>query len=97
MPYKLRKAPNRDLYWVINTDTGHKYSIEPIPKERAQKQMNLLRGVMHGFVPRLYAGEDKLENEVGEEVKVMHDMVSRTVAESVISITGGKRSTRSSV
>jgi hypothetical protein len=57
MPYKLRKAPNRDLFWVVNTETGHKHSIEPIPKSRAQRQLNLLRGIDHGFVPRLRAGE----------------------------------------
>jgi alpha-amylase/alpha-mannosidase (GH57 family) len=57
MPYKLRKAPNRDLFWVVNTDTGHKHSIEPIPKSRAQRQLNLLRGIEHGFVPRLRGGE----------------------------------------
>jgi hypothetical protein len=51
MPYKLRKAPKRDLYWVVNVDSGKKHSIEPIPRERAQRQMNLLRGVEHGFVP----------------------------------------------
>lgn len=42
MPYKLRKAPNRDLYWVVNKETGEKYSHEPIPKERAQAQMRAL-------------------------------------------------------
>lgn len=42
MPYKLRKAPNRDLYWVVNKETGEKYSKEPIPKERAKAQMKAL-------------------------------------------------------
>jgi hypothetical protein len=51
MPYKLRKAPNRELFWVVNTDTGKKHSIQPIPRARAQRQMNLLRGIEHGFVP----------------------------------------------
>ena len=35
MPYKLRKAPKKDLYWVVNTDTGEKHSKEPIPRELA--------------------------------------------------------------
>ena len=48
MPFKLRKAPNRDLYWVVNVDTGKKYSKEPIPKERAQAQMRVLINVMEG-------------------------------------------------
>lgn len=42
MPYKLRKAPNRDLYWVVNKETGKKYSNEPLPLERAKAQMKAL-------------------------------------------------------
>ncbi len=41
MPYKLRKAPKRDLYWVVGED-GTKHSKEPIPKERAEAQMKAL-------------------------------------------------------
>ena len=41
MPYKLRKAPNRDLYWVIAQD-GSKMSKDPIPKSRAEKQIKAL-------------------------------------------------------
>jgi hypothetical protein len=40
--YKLRKAPKKDLYWVINKDTKQKHSKEPLPKERAQAQMKAL-------------------------------------------------------
>jgi hypothetical protein len=47
MPYKLRKAPNRDLYWVVAID-GQKKSKEPIPKERAEAQMRALYAVMRG-------------------------------------------------
>lgn len=42
MPYKLRKAPNRDLYWVVNKETGKKHSNEPLPLERAKAQMKAL-------------------------------------------------------
>ena len=42
MPYKLRKAPNRDLYWVVSKDTGKHFSKEPLPKERAMAQMKAL-------------------------------------------------------
>ena len=42
MPYKLRKAPKKDLYWVVNKETGKKYSKEPLPKGRAQAQMRAL-------------------------------------------------------
>lgn len=41
MPYRLRKSPKRDLYWVIGED-GTKHSKEPIPKERAEAQMKAL-------------------------------------------------------
>lgn len=42
MPYKLRKAPNRDLYWVVNKETGKKYSKEPLPYDKAVAQMRAL-------------------------------------------------------
>jgi hypothetical protein len=42
MPYKLRKSRGQDLYWVVNKDTGKKYSNEPLPKEKAQAQMRAL-------------------------------------------------------
>ena len=41
MPYRLRKAPKRDLYWVIGQDGTH-HSKEPLPKERAEAQMKAL-------------------------------------------------------
>lgn len=45
MPYRLRKAPKNkwgdDAYWVIAEDGTHK-SKDPIPKERAKKQMSAL-------------------------------------------------------
>ena len=46
MPYKLRKAPNRDLYWVVGLD-GTKHSTDPIPKERAEAQMRALYAAMN--------------------------------------------------
>ena len=42
MPYVLRKAPKRDLYWVVNKDTKQKYSKDPLPKARAEAQMRAL-------------------------------------------------------
>jgi hypothetical protein len=45
MPYKLRKAPKRDLYWVVGED-GKKHSKEPIPLERAKAQMRALYASM---------------------------------------------------
>ncbi len=38
MPYGLRKSPNKELYWVFNKETGHKFSKLPLPKERALAQ-----------------------------------------------------------
>jgi hypothetical protein len=41
MPYKLRKAPGKELYWVITEDGKH-MSKDPIPKDRAIRQMRAL-------------------------------------------------------
>ena len=40
-PYHIRKAPKRDLYWVIGPDDKH-YSKDPIPKQRAESQRRAL-------------------------------------------------------
>ena len=45
MPYKLRKAPKRDLYWVVGPDGKH-HSKDPLPKERAEAQMKALYSAM---------------------------------------------------
>lgn len=42
MPFGLRKQPKKDLYWVINKETGKKFSKEAMPKERAEAQMRAL-------------------------------------------------------
>lgn len=41
MPFRLRKAPKRELYWVVGED-GKKYSKDPLPKERAEAQRRAL-------------------------------------------------------
>ena len=46
MPYKLRKARNRDLYWVVAVETGKKFSEEPMPLEKAEAQMRVLESAM---------------------------------------------------
>jgi len=51
MPYALRKAPNQELYWVVNRETKHKYSKKPIPLDKAKKQKRLLDAIDHGFIP----------------------------------------------
>lgn len=40
-PFRIRKAPKRDLYWVVGEDGKH-HSKDPIPKERALAQMRAL-------------------------------------------------------
>lgn len=52
MPYKLRKAPKRNLYWVVNKDTGKKHSKDPLPKAKAQAQMKALYAVESGYKMR---------------------------------------------
>ena len=45
MPYKLRKVPKKDLYWVIGEDGKH-HSKEGLPKDKAQAQMRALYASM---------------------------------------------------
>lgn len=40
MPYKLQKSGSG--YYVVNKETGKKYSKQPLPKSRAESQMRLL-------------------------------------------------------
>ena len=49
MPYAIRKKG--DDFAVVNTETG-KVKGTHDTKADAQKQINLLRGVEHGMVPR---------------------------------------------
>ena len=42
MPYKLVKAKNQDLYFVVNKFTNKHYSINPLPLHQAQKQLRAL-------------------------------------------------------
>ena len=52
MPYKLRKAPKRDAYWVINIETGKKHSNDPLPRDRAEAQMRALYASEGGYEMR---------------------------------------------
>lgn len=49
MPYKLRKAPNQEKYWVVGQDGSHK-SKDPLPKARAEAQMRALYAVEGGYI-----------------------------------------------
>ena len=62
MPYKLRKAPNRDLYWVVSLD-GTKHSKEPLPKARAEAQMRALYSAM-----RMEGGGARPDNNTLQQV-----------------------------
>ena len=48
MPYSIRKADSK--FKVVNTETG-KVKGTHATKEKAQNQINLLRGVEHGWKP----------------------------------------------
>jgi hypothetical protein len=48
MPYKLRKAPKKDLYWVVTKETGKHHSKEPLPLARAKKQLAVLNMHLRG-------------------------------------------------
>ena len=39
--FKLRKAPKKDLYWVVDDNNRH-YSKDPLPKKKAQQQQKAL-------------------------------------------------------
>jgi len=60
MPYKLRKAPKRELYWVVTSETGKKHSKEPIPLEKAKAQLRILKSALRGG-----ADEDEEMNYLG--------------------------------
>ena len=44
---------------VVNTMTGRHHSTNPIPLEKAKKQMRLLQAVEHGFTPTGKKAESK--------------------------------------
>ena len=48
MPYKLRKARNKTLYWVVTIETEKKHSKDPIPKEKAKAQLRILESALKG-------------------------------------------------
>ena len=56
MPYHLELGSDGHSFHgkaiVVNTQTGKHFSKDPIPKEKAEKQLRLLRGVEHGMVPK---------------------------------------------
>jgi len=43
MPYALLKSGGG--YFVVNKNTGRKYSLKPLPLEKAEAQMRVLKSV----------------------------------------------------
>lgn len=64
MPYKLRKAPKKELYWVVNKETGKKHSKEPLPRKRAEAQMRALYAVESGYTLRGKGEESESDEEI---------------------------------
>ena len=62
MPYKLRKAPRKELYWVVAVDGSHK-SIQPLPLERAKAQMRALYSRESGYPALRRGGDEPVEVE----------------------------------
>ena len=83
MPWKLRKAPKQELYWVVNKDNGNKYSKKPLPREDAVAQMRAL-----------YASEAR-EELTGEgwlsDVFGLAKKAATTVVQRVVDVSKGKR------
>jgi len=52
MPYNLRKAPRQNLFWVVNAESGKKYSRNPLPRERAEAQRRAIYASENGYVLR---------------------------------------------
>ena len=62
MPFKLRKVPKKDLYWVVGPDGKH-HSREGMPRKTALAQKRILNAAM------LKGGADcKLDKEQCSEV-----------------------------
>ena len=51
MPYLIKKIKNKNLYKVINKETGDIKS-KHTTLENAKKQIKLLNGIKHGFKPK---------------------------------------------
>ena len=87
MPYKLRKAPKRDLYWVVGID-GTKHSKEPLPRDRAEAQMKALYMAMRqkkgaGWFSNLFKPITSVASTIGS--------VARTTVGRVVDVAHGVR------
>lgn len=92
MPYKLRKAPNQNKYWVVGED-GRKYSRLPIPLERAKAQKRLLTAVEYGWKPTRRPSV-KIQNKKKKSTKSTKSKKSKKSKKSTSS-TKSKKSKKS--
>ena len=87
MPYKLRKAPKKALYWVVTTETGKKHSKLPIPMDKAKAQMRILESALKGGgrVTQQKLRDLKKEYiEVVQQIQQEHQkMVNYAIAEDI--------------
>lgn len=88
MPFKLRKAPKRDLYWVVD-DKGKHYSKDPLPKKRARQQQKALyaaegRGEMKGGVILKQQRDDGIYLIDGHANKVLAGPLTEANADRMI-------------
>lgn len=72
MPFRLRKAPNRPLYWVVD-DKGKKYSKDPLPEARARAQQKALyaaegRGELKGGMEPPGGGPSRQSREERQQL-----------------------------
>jgi hypothetical protein len=51
------------LYWVVNADSGRKYSKLPIPKERAEAQRRAIYASENGYILRNRSKKSKSKSK----------------------------------
>jgi hypothetical protein len=61
MPYNIRKVRGKDLYYVYNPETKQRFSVEPMERKMAMKQLRAL-----------YANEGVDYDKQIKKPKVMH-------------------------
>ena len=86
MPYKLRKAPKKALYWVVTTETGKKHSKLPIPMDKAKAQMRILESALKGggtFKDELIARLAPFDRDVQEAVYAHYEPILDNIKSGV--------------
>ena len=87
MVVKLRKAPRRELYWVI--EDGVKLIKDPIPREEAEEYLQTLKGgSRREIIPKLIAEKKLLRRNAEAMVKVsVKEEAKRRHSATVIRLT----------